>query len=265
MRWSSNAEALVLLGPAALGGACSPGSRAAGAEAPAVWRDADPAEWREVARALEVERLLRPTVPWAAGVRVVLHEPRSGRDVDGRGAIAVAPGRALRMILIGAAGATLLDAWVTPERWRIAVPPADVVRHGGRDEPGDLPVGFLRWTFFRPLEGTLTAGALRPAPLFLLRDGDARIEVRLSTCDRGKLTRISRRVRGRTERVDDCRAAAGPSPGDWARYADETSGLRMELAIESAAPAPPDERGFDDPEAGRSDAAAPAPGARARP
>jgi hypothetical protein len=214
------------------------------------WQGADPATWREIRRVLEVERAAGPLHPWAAGVRMAMRESRSGRAVDGRGAIAVAPGRALRMILVGPAGATMLDAWVTPGKWRIAVPPASLVRRGDDgSEPGELPVGFLRWSFFRPLAGTLFAGSMRGGRvLFVLRDDDAVLEVRLRACDRGELTMTTRRAHGRVERLDQCRATSTPLPGDWARYEDETGGLRVDLTLESVAEGPPEEDAFRDPD-----------------
>ncbi len=155
------------------------------------------------------------------------------------------------MILVAGAGATILDAWVTRERWRIAVPPAGIIRRGGGDEPSDLPIGFLRWWFFRPLEGTLVAAsrddaATETGAIFVLRDGDgATIELRASTC-----LRLSRRARGRTERVEECPARDGvPRPGDRVRYEDEASGLTVELRLESLASAPPEEDAFRDPDA----------------
>src|SRR5580704_6974926 len=114
------------------------------AAAPApTWPTATNEGWTALKAALDQARGGRPSSPWAAGLRITMRDPASGRVVDGRGAIAVAPGRAVRMMLVGAAGATLLDAWVTPTRWRIAVPPLDLVRRGANDEPRDMPVGFL--------------------------------------------------------------------------------------------------------------------------
>jgi hypothetical protein len=179
-----------------------------------------------------------------------MRQPRSGRVLDARGGIAVAPGRALRMILVAGAGATMLDAWVTRDEWRIAVPPAGLVRRGGAEDPRDLPVGFLRWWFFRPLEGTLFAargseGDGAREDVFLLRDRDgAAIELRAGRC-----LRASRRRNARTERVDECMARAVPSPGDRVRYEDESSGLTVDLQLESLAAAPPDEDAFRDPDA----------------
>jgi hypothetical protein len=219
---------------------------------PAVRPDADPERWAEVRQALDVERAARPKRSWAAGLVMTMRAPRAGRTVDGRGAIAVAPGRALRIILVGVAGATMLDAWVTPDRWRIAVPPVDSIRRGGLDEPRELPVGFLRWLFFRPLAGTLFGGSTSgDRPLFLLRDGDATFEVRLGRCDRGNLTTTTRRAPGQSERLEECRASGAvgaAAPGDWVRYEHEGTGLQVELAIESLANEPPAEAAFVDPD-----------------
>ena len=222
------------------------------------WQHTDSKAWQSLQERLEAERAARPRQPWTADVRISLREPRSGRVVDGRGAIAVAPGRALRMILVGAAGETILDAWVTTDRWRIAVPPAGRVRRGGadRDPQGDddardLPVGFLRWLFFTPLEGRVFAAQQEQGSmLYVLREGEAVLEVRLGTCDRGQLATTTRRLGGRTERLDECRASRVPQPGDWVRYRDDGSGLGVELAIESVARLPPNDLAFRDPDAG---------------
>jgi hypothetical protein len=224
---------------------------AACSQAPAPWRGASADEWPALRAELARFRESGPRQPWAAGLRATMWQPRAGRTFDARGGIAVAPGRALRMILVGGAGATLLDAWVTRDRWRIAVPPAALVRRGGSDEPGDLPIAFLRWWFFRPLEGTLFAaarsgGAAGAGDVFLLRDQDgATLELRLSAC-----LRASRRAGARTERVEDCSAREGTSrPGDRVRYEDEATGLTVDLQIESLAAEPPDEEAFRDPDA----------------
>jgi hypothetical protein len=145
----------------------------------------------------------------------------------------------------------MLDAWVTRDRWRIAVPPANIVRRGGRDEPRDVPVGFLRWWFFRPLEGTLFAASHaepsgEPGDVFLLRDADgATVDLRPGRC-----LRVSRRVHARTERVEECARTPGvPAPGDRVRYEDEASGLTVDLELESLASEPPDDEAFRDPDA----------------
>jgi hypothetical protein len=220
---------------------------------PAPWTGATPSTWPALQAALTSKRQAMAPRPWSARVGVTMHEPTAGHTIDARGAIAVAPGRAVRMILVGGAGATVLDAWVTPEKWRVAVPPVALVRRGGTDEPRDLPVGFLRWWFFRPLEGTVfAASSAPPVTTWLLRDGDAIVELREGPCDRGTLTTATRRVDGRAERIDECCAGASRSASDRVSYEDETTGLAVRIVLEAVAYEPPSEEAFADPDVGRS-------------
>jgi hypothetical protein len=215
----------------------------------APWAPATASTWPALRGALDRLRDARPREPWSAGLRIMMREPRSGRVIDGRGAIAVAPGRAVRMILVGGAGATVLDAWATRARWRVAVPPLDVVRRGGAEDPGDLPVGFLRWWLLTPFGGTLFAAAFVPGGYaWLLREDGAVVELREGTCPRGRLLHATRRARGRSETVDECREADAPRAGDTAGYLDVASGLRVDLLFESVASQPPSAEAFDDPD-----------------
>ncbi|HEY5242922.1 MAG TPA: hypothetical protein VIJ22_15690, partial [Polyangiaceae bacterium] len=99
-------------------GSCLGLALSACAAPPTPWHGATPETWPALRNALASQRDSRSTRPWSAGVAVTLREPRSGRVIRGRGGLAVVPGRALRMILIGVAGVTMLDAWVTRQRWR---------------------------------------------------------------------------------------------------------------------------------------------------
>jgi hypothetical protein len=165
--------------------------------------------------------------------------------------MAVAPGRAVRIILLMAGGPTWLDVWVTPDRWRVAVPVRDTVERGSADARADLPVSFLRRWFFHPLGGTLVAvSASGVAPGMLVRDGDAMVEIRVGRCDGGDLTRTTRRVRGHeVERIDECLAPGGPRPGNWAHYVDSATGLSADVTFESVSVAGPEEPAFVDPDA----------------
>jgi hypothetical protein len=152
------------------------------------------------------------------------------------------------MILLGGACATVLDAWVTASSWRIAIPPAGIVRRGGAEEPRGTPIGFLRWWFFTPFRGTLFA-ATRPQPspvgdeLFLLRDGRAVVELSDDSC-----LRATRRVDARSEHVWECGQGYGPRAGQKVRYQDEASGLSVEVTFESVSLAAPPEEAFRDPD-----------------
>jgi hypothetical protein len=219
---------------------------------PSAWVHPTPAEWSQALAALQQLRASVPRSPYVATVTTTLRDARSGRTVDGRGAVAVAPGQAVRMILVGGAGATLLDAWVTRERWRIAVPPLEIVKRGGAESPAGLPVGFLRWWFVSPLEGVSFAGATAPdGERWLLRDGDAVVDLRLARCARGTRVTATRRVRGHGERIDECSPSSSPlgaTAGDDVSYTDETSGLRVTVAVESVGSTAPDPAAFLDPD-----------------
>jgi hypothetical protein len=214
---------------------------------PRRWIHPSPTELASAAARLDRLRAAEGAAPYVETIATTLSDPRSGRMIDGRGAIAVAPGQAVRMILVGGAGATLLDAWVTRSRWRIAVPPLQIVRRGGADDPPELPVGFLRWWFIAGFEGTMFA-ASPDGSLVLLRDGDAVVELRIDACAAGRRVSATRRRQGRSERVDQCRAADRPAAGDEVQYADLTRGLQVAVRVESVGATPPDAEAFGDPD-----------------
>jgi hypothetical protein len=208
-----------------------------------------PVEWQRATIELADARAHFSHGPYVASVRTVIHDGTRDATLTGRGAIAIAPGRALRMILVGGAGATVLDAWVTRAAWRIEVPPIHLVRRGGREDPLDLPVGFLRWRFFTAFEGTLIAAqALPGATRWLLRCEDRIIELRQGSCERGRSISAARWTRGRCERIRECGDPDGPRTGDMAAYNDERSGLEVQLLVESIGAQPPDPAAFRDPD-----------------
>jgi hypothetical protein len=219
----------------------------------ATWQPPGTAEWEVLKRKLASMRVARSRASWKGVIQVTMRDPRSGRVVDGRGAIAVSADRAVRLILLGAAGLTMFDAWVTSERRRVALPPAYIVRRGGADDPSDLPVAFLRWWFFTPLEGAMFAAGSTPSgPLWLLRHHDAVVELRSGRCSGGAgLLVATRRARGHEEQVQECRARAAPGAGDSVHYADRSSGLQVDLVVESVADLPPDPEALADPDADR--------------
>jgi hypothetical protein len=212
------------------------------------WVPATPESWTTSRARLEALRRA-PREAWAGEVSVRWREPRTGQTIVGRGGIGVAPGRGVRMILLGGPGMTMLDAWITPERWRFAVPPLGVVRRGGADEPADLPVGFLRWWFFHPLEGSLVAATPGPpAPGWLLRDGPAVVEVLERPCPLGIGLAVTRTASGRVESIEACRREGLPVPGDRVRYEDRATGLGVALTLEALASGPPLPEAFEDPD-----------------
>lgn len=225
------------------------------------WHAPDAAAFASLRVQLAERRAARPTRPWAAGIHVVMREPRSGRTFEGRGALAVAPSRAVRMILLGGAGATMLDVWVSGQRWRVAIPALGVVRRGAAEAP-DLPVGFLRWWFTEPLGGTLFAAEERPpAQLWLLRTPGAVVQLEAVPCSPAGMSTedgllATRRTARTAERVLECRAGAQVSAGDVAEYEDLGGGLKVRVQVESVSGTPPAEA-FIDPDAPGALAASP--------
>ena len=241
---------------------------ACGASAPAPRRSPTQEEWTRARAALAELRATEPTAPYVANVRITLHEPRSGRDIDGRGAIAVDPERALRMQLVGPSGLTALDAWVTPNAWRFESPHMGQLRRNGRStvpprgksgagqhlddgqgsEARGLPIGFFRWWFLAPLEGELLTSSSAGRQLrFLLRRAHATVDLR--TWMEGPLRRIVavRSEAGQTEELDWTGRALTPSAGDRASYVHRGSGLRVDVVVESVGGHSPDPAAFVDP------------------
>ncbi|MEZ4310972.1 MAG: hypothetical protein R3F14_23265 [Polyangiaceae bacterium] len=91
---------------------------------------------------------------------IALREPVSGRRMEARGAVALAPEeRAVRMILVGPGGTTAFDLWIRADQFRVAIPAIDILRRGDgstpRTEMRGLPVDFLQWWLLGPTRGDL--------------------------------------------------------------------------------------------------------------
>jgi hypothetical protein len=197
------------------------------------------ARWDDALARLARLRAELPHAPYTQPVTVSFFEPRSRRRFDGRGAVGVAPGRAMRMILVGPAGEPALDVWVTRDAWRLAVPAIHMVRRGGRESPKGTPVGFFRSWFVAPLSGRLLA-LDRDGGLVLRDPFGGTQHVRAASASEG---RIRRRSGTSTESF-----VFGPH---HARYVDESTGLSVEVTMGDVQPEPPDPEAFADPEASK--------------
>jgi hypothetical protein len=206
-------------------------------------------EWSVSRDRLAAIRDAEPKRPYSERVRVTIRDPRSGRTFEGRGGVAVSPGRAVRMMLLGPGGTTALDVWVTPERFRFIVPAIHFERRGGAD-PADargLPIGMLRWWFLAPLSGRLLlARSTASESAFLLRDGRATIAARTD----GRSFVAVRRDGEQIEGIEWLGRGLAPSPGARARYVDGTYGLRVDVVVEDVSKAEPEPGAFLDPDVG---------------
>jgi hypothetical protein len=224
-------------------------------------------DWQAARARLGELRATLPTRPYGVVVRVSLREPSSGRLFEARGALAVDPARALRMILIGPGGGTAVDAWVTSDAYRFEVPPIGLLRRGGVSAEAGLPVGFFREWFLLPLAGRLLATSKEGDSIddvscagrwFILRHGEGTTTL----CDRdGEASPAKDRerrldlfaVRRTTSSVEELSFrghSLTPSPGDRAEYDDRRSRVRATVEVESLDESPPEPVAFLDPDHG---------------
>jgi hypothetical protein len=206
------------------------------------------AEWALSRRRLADVRGDQPERPYVERVRLAIVDPRSGREYQARGAVAVSPDYAARMMLVGPGGTTALDVWVTKERYRFAVPALSLEKRGGRttENARGLPIGFLRWWFLSPLAGRLLVGRSNAEEAaWLLKDGAATITVRTD----GRRFIAIRREGEALEGIEWLGRGIAPNAGSRGRYVEGTYGLRVEVVVEEVMPDEPDPAAFLDPDA----------------
>jgi hypothetical protein len=215
------------------------------------------ASWQQGRAALEA---LRRATSGARTERlaITIREPRTGRVFSARGAAAIVPPRALRMILLGPGGTTALDLWIDGDRWRFAVPALDLVKRGDLRAPPEerrgLPVDFLAWWLLRPASGALLWHARADGTdRFVLRDGaavvdlragdDGRVDARRSLWSTGEGgPRLVDDATIATPRVD-CAPGAGP-----VRYHQASTGLDVAVTCEGRTEGDPPEKALADPD-----------------
>lgn len=205
------------------------------------------AEWTEARGRLAVLRASAPRDAYVEQVSIAFREPGTGKIFEGRGALAVLPRKAMRMILVGPGGTTALDVWVTPDAWRFSVPPIHLVKRGGREAEATLPIGFFRWWFLAPYDGRLRTILGRS---FVLDDGAGvvTLEERLDAAGRSV---AARRKNGAVVEHLDFRGRADgkAAQGDHATYRNEATGLRVEVDVDAVGTDPPEPETFVDPDA----------------
>jgi hypothetical protein len=205
------------------------------------------AEWTLSRERLERIRGQLPRHPYVARVQLALVDPRNNDVFRARGAVAVSPDRAARLVLVGPAGTTALDLWVTQDRFRFAIPAIHLERRGGTDPASTrgLPIGFLRWWFLSPLDGELVlARSSRSESAFLLRHGSATVTFRTD----GERSVAIRRDGLRLEGLEWAGRGASPETGSRGRYIDGDSGIRVNVLIEELLAEEPDPASLFDPD-----------------
>lgn len=209
-------------------------------------------EWR---RGLDRLAALRRLVvsPRTQRIAVEIREPRTGRILAARGAVAVAPPRALRMILLGPGGTTALDLWMEGAAFRFAVPAIDLKERGHLDAPRQerrgLPVDFLGWWLLRPLGGELLwhrRGAT--GDHFVLRDGAAVSELRVADDGSVEARRSTWSGSGRESLDEETLHAAGFGCAET-RYHQRSTGVDVVVRCEDETLGAPAARALADPDA----------------
>ena len=238
---AGRASAIALMAASLLG--CAP-------PVPAELPPPSPADWT---RGLEKLAALRGGVAGARTERLALslREPHTGRVLQARGAVAIAPPRALRMILLGPGGTTALDLWMDGPRFRFAVPAIELRRRGDLGGPGaerrGLPVDFLGWWLLRPATGTLLwTGKVEGGDRFVLRDGAAVID--LVAFDDGHVE-AKRATWADGKRVDEETVSAARMGCGLVRYHQGSTGLDVTVTCEGETLGDPPARALADPDA----------------
>jgi hypothetical protein len=223
-------------------------------------------EWASARALLEELRRNAGARATTQRVSVAMVVPGRGVAMRGRGAVAVDPGRALRMILVGPGGGTAVDAWVTNEAFDVALPPLERRYRGARGARSDatggapegLPIGFFRWWFLRRFEGRLLSAKLaedgRGFTELVLRDGDATATLVERTREGGRVLVAERRDGANIERLEASPPAWNDVAGARVTYVDAVRGLRAEVEVEAIEHERPDPSAFEDPEAAREEA-----------
>lgn len=209
--------------------------------------DVPQAEWTMSRARLARLRSVLPRRPYAQRIRVGVVDPRTGKLYEARGAVAVSPDRAARLVLLGPGGTTAFDLWVTRDRYRFSIPPMKLEKKGGVDlsDARGLPVGFLRWWFLSPLEGRLLlARSGRTEASFLFRDGPATVTVRTDGEHFVGIRKESRHLEG----IEWSSHGLVQASGARGSYVDGDWGTRVDVVVEELLPDEPDPAAFLDPE-----------------
>lgn len=226
--------------------------------------DVPQAEWTASRRRLAELRRALPKKPYVQRVRVGLVDPRNGQLYRARGAVAVSPEKAARLVLLGPGGTTAIDVWVTKDRFRFAVPAMKIERRGGVD-PTDavgLPIGFLRWWFLSPLAGELlVARSSRSEASFLLKTDRATVTLRTN----GERFIAIRREGTHLEGLEWLGQGLAPQAGARGMWVENDWGLSAQVLVEEVLDEEPDPDAFVDPDATSPDAPADAKGERGTP
>jgi hypothetical protein len=187
-------------------------------------------------------------------IAITLEAPLLPGAIRARGAIAVVPGRAARVVLLGPGGTTAADLWMDRERHRLAVPARDTITRGKRGESlRGMPLELFRTWFLEPLDGELLDASVDDGVMrAVLRTRDATVFVRAERDDALVIERVP--LPSGTEEPGgepDVEIIRAPGGAACARvtYERPRLGVRAEITCASRK-AGAAERAMRDPDAG---------------
>lgn len=141
-----------------------------------------------------------PVSDYRQEIELSVREEISGKGFTGRGALAVRPRQALRMILLGPGGTTAMDVWIAGEKWRVSIPAMDKIFRGDaktKEMPRGIPVPLLRRWVVEPFGGVPIAVRLgcaaKDGTVFECTDGF------VAFLRRGDVVEVRDRIEGKVE------------------------------------------------------------------
>lgn len=202
-------------------------------ERPVAWAPPSRAEL-EAARAW-LQSLRSELGPRTEEIRITLEAPLLPGAIRARGAIAVEPHRAARLVLLGPGGTTAADLWMDRDAHRLAIPAREEIVRGRRgEELRGMPLELFRSWFLEPLEGELLDASIDGDQLSaVLRTADATVFVRAKRSGDLRLERVPRRSwPGGARDVEIVHAEAGTGCGR-VTYERPRVGVRAEITCAS--------------------------------
>ena len=215
--------------------------------APVSPKPAGTERWQAARKELvSLRERLSPARPYRMNVTLELQQKTLAARMRARGAVAVRPPDALRMLLLGPGGTTALDLWVCRDHFRFAIPAVDLVRRGDASTPATelrgWPAAFLRWGFVSPLEGRLLSFVDEAAGRrYVVRQGDQVTHLSVLEEDGLRVRRVSK---GDEESLESDGRACGKVV-----YEQKSTGIELRVKceeIDEDAALP--ERAFADPD-----------------
>ncbi len=246
LRSLPRALAALVVGACALACGCAPELAPAAPPSAA-------AQIEALVRLSELEK--RARAPRTDRVRLRIDAPYLPAPIEARGALAVEPGRGMRLVLLGPGGTTALDFWASGDRYRLSLPELGTDARGDARSPRGmrraLPIELFRWWMLDPFGGELLfavqeSGAVRAA---LARE---RYVTHLRLHDDGALSahRVWRSERDGAPHVDEEWLELDVYPCGRARYEQRSTRLVVEITCEDSREgvAP---KALEEPSAGR--------------